>query len=133
MLYRGSRQGGFFGKLKMYKSPGVDQVLAELIQAGGEILRSEIHKLIWNEELPYQWKKSTLVPVHKKDDKTDCSNYTDISLLSTSYNNLSNILLCRLTPQAAEITGYHQRRFRCKTSTTDQIFYIRQILEKMGV
>jgi hypothetical protein len=34
------------GKLKRCKSPGVDQIPAELIQAGGEILRSEIHKLI---------------------------------------------------------------------------------------
>jgi hypothetical protein len=34
------------GKLKMYKSPGVDQILAELIQAGGGTLRSEIRKLI---------------------------------------------------------------------------------------
>jgi hypothetical protein len=43
-------------KLKMYKSPGSDQILAELIQAGGELLLSAIHKLInsvWNkEELP---------------------------------------------------------------------------------
>jgi hypothetical protein len=46
------------GKTKRYKSPGVDQIPAELIQAGGETLRSEIHKLIkliWNkEELPQQ-------------------------------------------------------------------------------
>jgi hypothetical protein len=44
--------------------------MAELIQAGGEILRSEIHKLInsvWNkEELPHQWKESIIVLVHKK-------------------------------------------------------------------
>jgi hypothetical protein len=33
-------------KLKKYKSPGSDQILAELIQAGGEILLSAIHKLI---------------------------------------------------------------------------------------
>jgi hypothetical protein len=32
-------------KLKSYKSPGSDQIAAELIQAGGEILRSKIHKL----------------------------------------------------------------------------------------
>jgi hypothetical protein len=32
--------------LKSYKSPSSDQILAELIQAGGEIFRSEIHKLI---------------------------------------------------------------------------------------
>jgi hypothetical protein len=46
------------GKLKRYKSPGVDQIPAEVIQAGGETLRSAIHKLIkliWNkEELPHQ-------------------------------------------------------------------------------
>jgi hypothetical protein len=33
-------------KLKTYKSPGNDQILAELIQAGGEILCPKIHKLI---------------------------------------------------------------------------------------
>jgi hypothetical protein len=32
-------------KLKRYKSPG-DQISAELVQPGGETLRSEIHKLI---------------------------------------------------------------------------------------
>jgi hypothetical protein len=38
-------------KVKRYISPGVDQIPAELIQAGGEALCSEIHtliKLIWN-------------------------------------------------------------------------------------
>jgi hypothetical protein len=34
------------GKLTRYKSPGTDQIPGELIQAGGETLRSEIHKLI---------------------------------------------------------------------------------------
>jgi hypothetical protein len=34
------------GKLKRYKLPGADQILAELIQTGGETLQSEIHKLI---------------------------------------------------------------------------------------
>jgi hypothetical protein len=33
-------------KLSRFKSPGSDQIPAELIQAGGEILRSKIHKLI---------------------------------------------------------------------------------------
>jgi hypothetical protein len=35
-------------KLKRFKSPGSDQIIAELIQAGGEILRSEIPKLYNN-------------------------------------------------------------------------------------
>jgi hypothetical protein len=33
-------------KLKTYESPDNDQIPAEQIQAGGEILRSEIHNLI---------------------------------------------------------------------------------------
>jgi hypothetical protein len=74
------------GKQKRYKSPGVDQILAELIKAGKEILHLEIHtltKFIWNEELPHQWKESIIVVIHKKGDKTECSNYRGISLLST--------------------------------------------------
>jgi hypothetical protein len=47
------------GKLKIYRAPGVHQIPAELIQAGGGILCLEIHKpikLIWNkEELPQWW------------------------------------------------------------------------------
>jgi hypothetical protein len=43
-------------KLKKYQSPDSDQIPVELIQAGGEILLSAVHKLtnsIWNmEELP---------------------------------------------------------------------------------
>jgi hypothetical protein len=87
--------------LKKYKSPGSDKIPAELIQAGGKMLLSAIHKLInyiWNkEELPDQWKESIIVPIHKKGDKTDCNNYCGISLL-TAYKILSNILLTRLSP-----------------------------------
>jgi hypothetical protein len=90
------------GKLKRHKSPGINQIPSELIQAGGETLCSEIHKLIkliWIEEkLPHQWKESIVVPIHKGGYKTDCSNYRGISLLSISYKVLSNILLARLTP-----------------------------------
>ena len=43
-------------KLKSHKSPGIDQIPAEVIKAGGKTICSEIHKLIisiWNkEELP---------------------------------------------------------------------------------
>jgi hypothetical protein len=86
--------------------------------------------LIWNkEELPHQWKETIVVPIHKKGYKTDCSNYQGISLLSTSYKILSNILLARLTPYADEIMGDHKCGFRRNKSTTYQIFYIRQIAE----
>jgi hypothetical protein len=114
--------------------PSSDQFLAELIQAGGETLLSAIHKLInseWNkEELPDQWKESIIIPVHKMVDKTGCTNYCGIPLLSTSYKILSNILLLRLGPYIDEIIGDHQCGIRLNRPTTDQIFCIRQIREK---
>jgi len=55
--------------------------------------------------LPEEWKENIIVPTHKKGDKTDCSNYREISLLSSTYKILSNTLLSRLTPYAEEILG----------------------------
>ena len=71
------------------------------------------------------------VPIDSKGDKTDCSNYRGISLLPTTYEILSTILLSSLTPYAEEIIGYHQCGFRRNMPTTDRIFCIRQILEKI--
>jgi hypothetical protein len=92
----------FVAKLKKYKSPGSDQIPADLIQAGGETLVSAILKLInsicYKEELPDQRKKSIIVPVHS--DKTGSNNYHGISLLSTSYTVL-----------VIEIIGDHQCGF----------------------
>jgi sorting nexin-29 len=86
---------------------------------------------IWNKkELLQQWKESIIVPIYKMGDKIDCNNHRGISLLSTAYKILSNILLARLTPYVNEIIGDHQCDFHRNRSTTDQIFYIRQLLEK---
>ena len=60
-------------KLKNHKSPGIDQIPAEVIKAGGRTIRGEIHKLIistWNkEELPEEWKESIVVPIYTKGNK----------------------------------------------------------------
>jgi hypothetical protein len=83
-------------KLKRFKSPGSDKIPAELFQAGGETLRSEIHKRIhstWNkEELLDHWKGPISVPVYMKCDKTEYSDYRGISLL------LYYTLLSRISP-----------------------------------
>jgi hypothetical protein len=72
---------------------------------------SAIQKLINSvqnkEKLPDQWKESIIVPVDKKGGKTDCNNYCGISLLSTSYKILWDILLSRLSPYIDEIIGDH--------------------------
>ena len=103
-------------KLKSHKSPGIDQIPAELIKAGGMTIRCAIHKLI--------------ISISNKKDKTDCNNYRGISLLPNTYKILSNILLSGLIQYAEEVIGYHQCGFRRNRSTTDHVFCIRQILEE---
>jgi hypothetical protein len=97
---------------------GIDQIPAKMIYAVGRAILSEIHKLInsiWNkEELSEEWSSSIIVPVYKKGDKTDCSNFRDLLLFPTMHKILSNILLSRLTPYAEEITGDQQCGFQCK-------------------
>jgi hypothetical protein len=62
---------------------------------------------------------SIIVPIYKKDDKTDW-----LLLLSTSYNILFNILLSTWT----KLLGLISVAFEVKDPTTDQIFCICQIL-----
>jgi hypothetical protein len=57
-------------------------------------------------------------------DKADYSNYRGISLLSTTYTVLSNILLSMLTPNAGEIIGDRQCGFERHRSTTDHILFV---------
>jgi len=55
--------------------------------------------------------ESLTVPIYKKGNKTDYSNYTGISLPPTMYEILSHILLSRLTPDAEEMIGNQQCGF----------------------
>jgi sorting nexin-29 len=59
-----------------------------------------------------------------------CSNYRGISRLCIAYNIFSNILFYRLPPCVEGIIGDYQCGFHQGRSTYDQIFTIRQILEK---
>jgi len=63
-------------KLKSHKSPGIHQIPAELIKAGGGTICLEIHKLItsiWKKEkLPGEWKESIIVGIKH------CNNYRGI-------------------------------------------------------
>jgi hypothetical protein len=95
---------------------------------------SQIHKLINSirnkEELRDHWKETIIVPIYKKDDNAECSNYRGISLLSTSYKILSSILLSKLSPYIDGIIGGNKRVFWRNRVTAGQISWIYQIREK---
>ena len=121
-------------RLKNNKAPGGDTLPAELLKKGGTRLHEEMHKLmvtIWNTEmLPEEWKTGIIIPIHKKGDRLNCVNYRGITLLNSAYKILSNILLKRISPYAEDNIGDYQCGFRSNRSTVDQIFTIRQLLEK---
>jgi hypothetical protein len=123
-------------KPKRHESLGTDQIPAGHVKAGGRTICSEIHtpinSILNKKELPEGWKESIVVPMYKKGDKTDCSHYTGISQLPSTYKIHSNILLSRLNPYAEEIVGDLQCEFRRNRSTADHIVFMRQILEKNG-
>lgn len=121
-------------KLKNFKAPGIDNIPGELFKNGGNALCMEMHGLIvriWNgEELPEEWKTSILCPLYKKGDKLECGNHRGIALLNIAYKIFANILYKRLLPYVESIVGEYQCGFRVGRSTSDQLFNIRQILEK---
>jgi hypothetical protein len=56
-------------------SSGIDLILTELVQAGGNKLHSDIHNLINSirnkEKLTQNLKESIVMPIYKKGDKTE--------------------------------------------------------------
>jgi hypothetical protein len=77
------------------------QIQAEFIPAGSRTFRNEIHKTtdsISNKgELTEEWKESAILPIYKKDVKSECSIYRGKPRLTNTYKILSSIFLLRLT------------------------------------
>ncbi|XP_055855997.1 uncharacterized protein LOC129919171 [Episyrphus balteatus] len=121
-------------KLKSNKVAGADGLAAELFKAAGDDLVRSMHQLIcriWSEEsMPTEWNLSIVCPILKKGDPLTCANYRGISLLNISYKILSAVLCERLKPFVNNLIGPYQCGFRPGKSTIDQIFTLRQILEK---
>jgi len=86
---------------------------------------------VWNEdEFPVEWKDSIIVPIDKKGDKTDCSNYRgDVTSVIYLQNAIQNLAV-KVKSKFGGHSEDHQCGFRRNRSTTDHIFCIRQILEK---
>lgn len=121
-------------RLKNNKAPGIDNLPSELWKYGGEALQSRLYnliKMIWeSEQQPVQWYSGVICPIHKKGSRKKCSNYRGIALLPTAYKILSYVLLSRLEPYSDKIIGDYQCGFRRNRSTVDQIFTLKQLMEK---
>ena len=117
------------GALKSNKSPGSDGITGEMLKAGGEPLARQIHELCnkaWHEgTIPEEWSKSILVPIPKKGDLSQCSNYRTISLINHTGKILLTVLLNRLKSQLDPYLSEEQAGFRKDRSTIHQIQTLR--------
>ena len=120
--------------LKKGKSAGIDNIPAELVQAGGEALITTLTTIcnkIWQTgEWPTPWTQSLIITLPKKGNLQMCQNYRTISLISHPSKVMLKILLNRLKPQAEEIIAEEQAGFRAGRSTSEQIFNLRILCEK---
>ena len=120
---------------KNRKAAGVCGIPHELLKYGGEEMVRELttlFNLIVEEKIvPEEWKRAIIVPIFKnKGSKLDCGNYRSISLISVPSKVFMRVLLNRMKPKIEESLREEQAGFRGGRSTVDQIFALRQILEK---
>ena len=116
------------------KSPGADNIPAELLKHGGKELTTLLTTLcqkIWDtKEWPKEWTKSLIIPLPKKGNLRMCQNYRTISLISHASKVLLRVILNRLKSEAEEHLAEEQAGFRAGRSTVEQIFNCRIMMEK---
>lgn len=120
--------------LKAGKSPGVDNIPAELVRVGGretiDVLTALCQKIWEQKKWPTEWTQSLIIPLPKKGNLRQCQNYRTISLISHPSKIMLRILLNRLKTKAEEILAEEQAGFRAGRSTVEQIFNSRVLIEK---
>ena len=90
--------------LKKRKLGGVDNIPAELVQAGVEAMISALtnicNKICQTGEWLSSWGQSLIITLPKKDNLQLCQNQPTVSLISHPSKVMLRILLNRLKPQA---------------------------------
>ena len=110
--------------MKTGKSAGVDNIPAELVQAGGEPMvdvLTEICNRIWRTgERPIQSLITTLPKKGQLAALPELQNYQPHQSFEQSH--VKKVILNRLKPQAEEIIAEEKAGFRARRGTTEQIF-----------
>lgn len=98
---------------KINKVEGIDEIPAEGIKSSGRWIIKTIHNLllyIWNhEEIPQEWSKTLICPIHEKGNKLTGGNCKGFSLLCMSYKIFT------------KIDWWISRKFSNWTRTIDQL------------
>ena len=94
-------------------------------------VRHSICLKIWKtQQWPQDWKRSVLIPIPKKGNAKECSNYHTIALISHTSKVMLKILQARLQQYMNHEIPDVQAGFRKGRGTRDQIANIHWIIKK---
>ena len=118
----------------MNNGSGGDGIPVELLQIlkddAMKVLHSICQKIWKNQQWPQDWKKSVFIPIPKKGNAKECSNYHTIALISLVNKVMLKILQARLQQYVNHELPDVQAGFRKVRRTRDQIANICWIIER---
>ena len=121
------------GSITMNKARGGDGIPLELFQILKDDAVKVLHSIcqqIWKtEQWPQDWKRSVFIPIPKKGNAKECSNYCTIALISHSSKVILKILQAKLQQYVNLELPDVQSGFRKGRGTRDQIANICWITE----
>ena len=113
---------------------GGDGIPVELFQILKDDAVNVLHSIcqhIWKtQQWPQDWKRSVFIPIPKKGNAKECSNYCNIALISHASEVMLKILQARLQQCMNRELPDVQAGFRKGRGTRDQISNIHWILKK---
>ena len=118
----------------MNKEGGGDRTLVELFSVLKNDAVKVFHSIcqqIWKtQQWPQGWKRSVFIPISKKGNAKECSNYCTIALILHASKVMLKILQARLQQYVNHELPDVQAGFRKGRGTRDQIANIRWIIKK---
>ena len=112
-------------------SDGILVELFQILKDGGVKLLHSICQQIWKlQQWPENWKRSVFIPIPKKGNAKECSNYCTIALISHTSKVMLKIVQARLQQYMNSKLPDVQAGFGKGRGTRDQIINIRWIMEK---
>lgn len=122
-------------KLKKGKSTGIDQISVEMLKhmrtSGLEFLTKLCNRCLSEGITPKEWKTGFIIPLFKKRDKTQCTNYRGITLMSVPSKVYKRVLEQRLTEETSQNTEASQSTFKKGRTVQDHIFNIKQLEKRL--
>ena len=120
--------------ITMNKASGGDGIPVELFQIPKDDAVKVLHSIgqqIWKTlQWPQDWKRSVFIPIPKKGNPKECSNYHTIALISHGSKVMVKILQARLQQYMNWELPDVQAGFRKGRGTRDQIANIYGIIKK---